>query len=286
MDPFVGSGAPSGSVNHEHLKTFLTVAAEGSFSRAAKLRHMSQSTASLHVRQLEEALDTRLLERDPVRPTAAGRVLIDYGGRLLGLQQEAADRVRACEEPTRRRLSIAACELGAVQDLPPLLARLREAHPDVLVVVTSCGSDEALAAIRSGACDLAVVGHEPRDDDLGYRMLAEHDLVLVAAAHLDDETIGRMPIVRHRCLDGGFGSLDDREAGITLDSLDGVRRCVLAGAGVALLPLRLVADDLAARRLREAPWSGGPLRRVSWVAHLGVSRPTGPAGALLDQLGA
>jgi len=65
-------------VNLRHLRSFIAVAELGSFTRAARLLHMSQPALTVQVRKLEEALKIRLLDRDSrsVALTSAGRELL------------------------------------------------------------------------------------------------------------------------------------------------------------------------------------------------------------------
>ena len=83
-------------MNLADLQTFLTVASERSFSRAAAQLHRTQPAVSQAVRRLEEELDERLFDRTSKggRLTEAGRILLDYARRLTELRDEAKNAVR------------------------------------------------------------------------------------------------------------------------------------------------------------------------------------------------
>ena len=67
-----------------HLRYFTTVAAEGSFSRAAEKLHIAQPPLSRQVQQLEDELGVRLLNRGrPLTLTEPGRYLFEQGRQIL-----------------------------------------------------------------------------------------------------------------------------------------------------------------------------------------------------------
>jgi DNA-binding transcriptional LysR family regulator len=72
------------------LQVFLTVAREGSFSRAAERLYRTQPAVSLAIRKLEDSLGQPLFVRGarPVRLTDAGTLLREYAERLLNLRDE------------------------------------------------------------------------------------------------------------------------------------------------------------------------------------------------------
>ncbi len=86
------------------LETFLAVAEERSFSRAAVRLHRTQPAVSQVIRKLEAAVGETLFDRAARDGslTAAGELLRDYAQRLLALRREAVKRTRRVEEPGAR----------------------------------------------------------------------------------------------------------------------------------------------------------------------------------------
>ena len=274
------------------LRTFLAVTSDGSFSRAARRVHVSQSTASLHVKELEDAVGVRLLERasDGVRPTAAGRVMLAYAERMLALEQEALAQVRASAAVPTGLLRLASSTAPAEVHLPRILAAYRARWPAVEVAVRVSASDAALTALRAGDCELALVGWCTADPELACRAFADDEIVLVGGAHLPDPTPEALPLVAREPGSGTRAAVaglvpDGLRPHLTVDSTEALRRCVLEGAGFAFLSRAGVADEVAAGRLRVVPWPGTPMRRSLFVARR-ERVPLSPAGeALLALLG-
>src|SRR5438552_2422241 len=124
----------------DQLRTFLAVLEHGNFSRAAQALRLTQSTVSFHVKALETELGARLVDRvggrpssgsTAIRPTAAGRVLRRYAGRLLALRDEAVARVAGEEHAHAGRVQIAASTIPAEYVLPGRLRDFQRGHPNV-----------------------------------------------------------------------------------------------------------------------------------------------------------
>src|SRR6476619_1928048 len=106
------------------LRIFLTVAEERSFSRAAAKVHRTQPAVSQAVKRLEEDLGEQLFDRSSKSGTLtdAGRVLQNYGQRLVRLAEEAESAMRELRDLRRGRVLIGANE-AAVHTLLPLIGR-------------------------------------------------------------------------------------------------------------------------------------------------------------------
>src|ERR1700739_662958 len=94
------------------LETFLAVAEEKGFSRAAARLHRTQPAVSQVIRKLESDLGEVLFERNSRDGTltAAGEVLHDYARRLVKLRAEAASAIQELKSLERGRLQLAANE--------------------------------------------------------------------------------------------------------------------------------------------------------------------------------
>jgi len=111
------------------LKIFLAVAQERSFSRAAAKVHRTQPAVSQAVRRLELDLGEQLFDRSSKNGTLteAGRMLQNYGDRLVRMAEETEHAVRELRDLRRGRILIGANE-AAVHTLLPLIARFRRKY--------------------------------------------------------------------------------------------------------------------------------------------------------------
>src|SRR3954451_8832100 len=119
------------------LLTFLAVARERSFTRAAAQLGVSQSTLSHTIRDLEERLGVRLLTRTTrsVSPTEAGeRLLRNIGPRFDEIEAELAAITELREKPAGT-IRVTATEYAADAILLPKLAKLVREYPDINVEI-------------------------------------------------------------------------------------------------------------------------------------------------------
>ena len=139
------------------LKTFIAIAEQGSFTRAAEEVHKTQSAVSMQMKRLEDVVQRPLFDRDgrQNKLTADGERLLDYARRLAKLNDEAVATF------TRPELT-GTVRLGTPDDyadrlLPEILARFSRTHPLVQVDVECKNSGNLVELARQNEVDLALV---------------------------------------------------------------------------------------------------------------------------------
>ncbi len=248
------------------LRVFLTVAEEHSFSRAAVRLFRTQSAVSQAVRRLETDLGEALFDRTTreARLTEAGRTLKDYAERVLNVAEEAERAVRDLKDMKRGRVVIGANESG-VEVLIPLIARFRDAHPGVEFDVKRSPSRLIGVEVLGAALDFGVVTFVPSEKGLKTVVLASDELVVLShpkhpfakMSRVTLEEFGRATVIAHSDPSPARERVLRRyaERGVALNikvslpSLDGVKRAVERGMGVALLPRRTALSEIEAGRL-------------------------------------
>src|SRR5437879_10700793 len=136
------------------LKTFLAVAHERSFSRAAATVHRTQPAVSQAVRRLEADMGEQLFDRTSKNGTLteAGRVLQNYGQRLVRLAEETESAVRELRDLRRGRVLVGANE-AAVHTLLPVLVRFRQKFPDISMDVARVQARLVEGEVQEGETD-------------------------------------------------------------------------------------------------------------------------------------
>lgn len=251
------------------LEVFLTVAAERSFSRAAERLHRTQPAVSQAIRRLETELDERLFDRSSKggRLTEAGELLLDYAQRLTTLRGEAERAVRELQELRHGRVSIGANE-GAVHILLPVVERFRAEHPHAHVEVRRVSARRITEQVLNRTLDFGVLTFAPRERGLRSLSLGEDELVmlmppshpLAGRKRITMAEFGRETVIAHneaspareRVLRLYEQRHTDINIQIGLPSLDGIKRAVEMGLGVALLPARCAREEIARGQLAAA----------------------------------
>lgn len=248
------------------LQVFAAVAKERSFSRAAARLHRTQPAVSQAVRRLEAELDERLFDRSSQggRLTEAGEILLDYAQRLIRLKDEAEGAVRELQDLRRGRVLIGANE-GAVHVLLPVIERFRRAHPHAQAEVRRVPARQMAREVLGRSLDFGVFTFPPREHGLRALPLGEDELVmLIGPSHplagrsqITMEEFGRQTVIAHNeaspARERVLRLYEQRHASINiqigLPSLDGIKRAVEMGLGVALLPRRCARTEIARGQL-------------------------------------
>lgn len=246
----------------ESLADFNLVAAQGGFSRAARASGRPKATLSRRVAELEQSLGVRLIERGThtLRLTEEGRALHARTEGLLAEIAEAGEAIVLGASVPRGRLRVSAPLVFAHVALGRIGARFALAYPDVQLEIVA--EDRPVDPVEDGY-DL-VIRIDPAPDErlVGRQVLADERLIVAApglpwpVVHAGEALVGAVVLAamppnrvwRMRSAEGATVTLKPQPV-LRLSSLLMVRDATVAGAGVALLPKLLVADDIAVGRL-------------------------------------
>src|SRR5215216_381732 len=165
----------------QDLAVFATVAAERSFSKAAKKLHRTQPAVSQAIRRLEEELGDRLFDRASRTGmlTEAGILLREHAIRLLRMASEAETAVRELQQVRRGRVVVGANE-AAVHSLLPFIREFAVVYPQVTLEVRRVPSRRIGAELEDHAIDFGVMTFLPSDKGLQSIPLGSDELVMLA----------------------------------------------------------------------------------------------------------
>jgi DNA-binding transcriptional LysR family regulator len=244
------------------LAAFLAVATERSFSAAARRLHRTQPAVSQAVKRIEDELGERLFDRSSRDGTLteAGRLLQDYAQRLLGLASEAQQAIQELQHVRRGRIVIGANE-AAVHSLLPHIERFAALHQNVLIDVRRVPSRQIANAVLDRSLDFGVLTFQPADRGVQTIPLGGDEIVLLTAPkhalatrrRVTLEEVGREVVIAHSdpspARDRVLRAYERKKTAINiqiaLPSLDGIKRAVEIGVGVALLPRRCALTEIA-----------------------------------------
>ena len=173
----------------DQLRTFITIAETGSFTKASEVVHKTQSAVSMQMKRLEERVGTPIFARDgrASRLTDEGDRLLDYARRIVKLNMEAVASLSNAELSGRVRLGVP--DDYADRYLPEIMARFSATHPHVELTVVCDPSSDLIDRIDTGDLDLAII----TDCDMSSReseIIRREQLLWVTSArhsvHLDE----------------------------------------------------------------------------------------------------
>ncbi len=169
-----------------HLRYFVALAEELSFTRAAERMHVTQSTLSHQIRQLEDELGQRLFDRIGKRVviTDAGDALLPSATRALREVDEGLRVLKASPDPLVGTLRIGATHTFNIKLIPDCLAAFLARHPSMNVVVRELFATDIVGLVESGELDLGITYDPQRRGEFNFESLYVEEMILaVAAAH-------------------------------------------------------------------------------------------------------
>ncbi|WP_018685825.1 LysR family transcriptional regulator [Actinokineospora enzanensis] len=170
----------------QQLVSFLAIAEEHNFGRAARRLHLAQSSVSLQLKRLEREVGAQLVARSShqVSLTPAGEVFLDEARQVLELADHAVAVARAVADGRAGSLRVGFNFAAGRLVLPPALTRLHAEHPDLRVHLGEKRSGPQLRALADGELDVALVFGAPTAAGLAAVPVCRVDLVaLVTDTH-------------------------------------------------------------------------------------------------------
>lgn len=169
------------SVTIRQLHCFVAVARSGSFAEAGSLLHLSQPALSIAIKNLEQEIGGRLLQRSTrsVALTPEGARFYPVVQRLLHDWDRSLEDVRNLFSLRRGKLDIAAVPTFASSLLPAVLADYHGLYPDINISVHDVITENVVAMVREGRVELGVTFDPGEADDLNFSPLFRDRFVAV-----------------------------------------------------------------------------------------------------------
>jgi DNA-binding transcriptional LysR family regulator len=274
-----------------HLRYFVAVAEELSFTRAAERLHVSQPPLSQQIKQLEEEVQSQLFDRNRrwVRLTRAGRLFLDHSRQVLEEVERAvlaARRTMGSESD----LSVASTTWTNLTAVSRILRCFSEAHREIRIEVQTLNSMLQVRAVKARTVDVGFMFPPPADDALQIARLVRYPLVvalptnhrLAARAELSPgDLAGESYVMLTADVAPAYGAIVTRyweRVGVSIrerlkvDQAHAVIDLVAAGAGFALVPSSVQECEkqrIVCRRLDPAL----PELELALVSARGVESP-------------
>jgi DNA-binding transcriptional LysR family regulator len=261
------------------LETFLAVAEERSFSRAALRLHRTQPAVSQVIRKLEADVGEQLFDRAARDGslTAAGTLLRDYALRLLALRREASSALGELRSLERGRLQLGANEYTCMYLLRAIDV-FRHLFPQISVAVNRTLASRIPDELNLRSFEIGVLTF--RADPEQFRSIAVYadslalivspDHPLSGAQRVSISELGRENFIAHnvasplrrRVIEAFQRYRTPLNMGIELPTIEAIKRFVAMGNGVALVPHLTAARELETGELKRVPVDELEARRV------------------------
>ena len=247
------------------LQVFYTVARQLSFTKAAEQLFMTQPAVTFQVKQIEEHFNTRLFERSHGRIalTPAGKLVMEYAERILGLSEEMDKRVSELTGAISGPLLLGASTTIAEFILPHVLGEFKARHPQVQTHMMVANSETIEGRVADHTLDIGLIESPSHLPSLHTEACCEDELVMVCApgyklarlAHVTPRQIAGEPFISRESGSGtrDFSDQYFRQAGIApedlnivmeLGSPEAIKGVVETGIGVAIMSRATIGKEL------------------------------------------
>jgi LysR family hydrogen peroxide-inducible transcriptional activator len=239
----------------QQLEYVLAVDTHRHFAKAAEHCRVTQPTLSMMIQKLEDELGIKLFDRNvqPVKPTAAGRKVIEQARRVLYQASLIKDIINEEEQSVKGTFRLAVLPTIAPYLVPRFFLKLTQKHKDLDIHVLEMKTTPTLAALKNGEIDAAIIASQPIESELqgdilyyeqffGYvsrnETIFKNDLIRSADVNgerlwlLDEGHCFRDQLMR-------FCQMEEvklRQGAYRLGSLETFMRMVESGNGITFIP--------------------------------------------------
>jgi len=170
------------------LKAFCLVVELKSFSKAADAKFMTQSAMSHLIKNLEDELGVKLLNRHSktVAPTPAGRLFYEHARKILEQYKIMKNDVYNIVSKIKGPLHIGASTTAAAYLLPQVFYSFLKTYPEVTIEITVSNTEKIINDINEGRADIGIVEGNIKNPGVLLEDIAEDEIVIIAS---DDNSL-------------------------------------------------------------------------------------------------
>jgi len=263
----------------ENLKVFCDLAETESFTKAAQINQVTQSAVSQQISSLERQFKSLLLERSKkkFRLTREGRVLYEASKQIVQTYENLHSRLQELKDVISGTIRVATIYSIGLHDLPPYLKRYLRTYPLVNVHVEYRRANQVYEDVLSNVVDLGLVAYPARDSRVETVLLRKEQMVLIChpqhpLAKSKSTKISALAGQRFVAFEADIPTrkaVDKvlREHGVQVvpvmefDNVETVKRAVEIDAGVAIVPLTTVAQEVSKQTLAAITIEDAALQR-------------------------
>lgn len=277
------------------LRGFIAIADFGSFTRAASAVHLSQPSLTVQIRQLEQSLGVRLVDRNTrsATLTALGRELLPTFRRMLAELDAIISDTRDIAAKKRGIVRLASLPSFAAATLPSAVASFRADYPAIQFVIRDAVGKRIASLVKDETVEFGITAGRIADPELEVTALMmdrmhalfPHDHPLARRKRITPEILAGYPFILmdeestvRQAVDAGF-----QDAGLSaIAAFEATYMATAvgmaqAGLGVAILPSSAIEARPSAM-LKSTPIEGARFTRQIWIVRR-VGRSLAPSAA-------
>ncbi|MCX5848164.1 MAG: selenium metabolism-associated LysR family transcriptional regulator [Deltaproteobacteria bacterium] len=277
------------SITIQQMEAIISLVEERSFSRAAKRMLLTQPALTKNIKNAEDYIGVRLVNRSSagISLTPEGKIIYDYAQRMVKLRDEAKTKIIKLHENTGGNIYIGASTIPATYILPRALSAFSKTNPDIRIYIKTADSEEAMNMVLDNEVEIGCIGKKPLNKKLTAEPLWKDRLVLIVPklhpwrkkkSIMLPELLNEHFVIREKgsatrelfesCLKESKSiSLSQFNIRGELGSSEAIKEAVIAGLGVSVISVHAVEREMSQGLLFEVPIQGCPMERNFYLIY-------------------
>ena len=250
-----------------NLRLIRDVAHSHSISKGARLREISQSAASQAIQEVERELGITLFDRStrPLTVTSAGKLYVEYCRDVLRRHEQLEAGLQAMKKEAAGKVRLAAIYSVGLSDMAEIEGRFHELFPAAELAISYLRPERVWEAVETDQSDLGLMSYAESSREIVALPWREEEMVVAVGPQHRLAGYGQVKV---EALEGeSFIGFDDDlpiqsqierflrehrvnvEVVLRFDNLEMIKQAVAHGAGVSIMPERVLREDLRTGRL-------------------------------------
>ncbi|MDI1472441.1 MAG: selenium metabolism-associated LysR family transcriptional regulator [Thermodesulfovibrio sp.] len=267
-----------------HLKIFVSVYKNKSFSKAANQNFLTQPTVSEHIKNLETYLNCKLFDRvgKKIIPTKEADILYEHALEIIDKLQNLKENIEKIKKIPSGKILIGASTIPGTYILPSFIASFKKFYPDINIQINISDSQNVINSIFSGDILLGFVGTKINNSLIDYIPFVEDELVVASPNFFDKSFIDVTELLEYPFIvrEEGSGTRKETEKWLnhlgiklenlnivcTLGSTDAVKQAIKKGIGISILSIHAIKDEIECGKLKALRIKGNEIKRTFYIA--------------------
>jgi DNA-binding transcriptional LysR family regulator len=234
-------------IDFRKLEVFLKVYETKSFSKASKILYLTQPTITLHIKDLEETLGVKLLDRNTrkVIPSKAGKIVYEYGKEIIKFLKEMERELELYRDEKKGMVEIGGSTIPGQYILPKIIKGFKEKYSEISIFLKVGDSREIVEKVIKGEFDLGMVGAVFKNKDVIFKSCYEDEIVLIAPPDFSEDEIDlgklyKIPLIKR-----------EEGSGTWKNAIENLQK-----KGLDIMKLNIIGEMGSTEAIKEAVKSG------------------------------
>lgn len=271
-------------IGFKHLQAFITVVEEKSFTKAADRLYQTQPALSIQIKNLENILEVKLIERreKEILLTDAGNIFYPEAKKMLENYMRTIEALTELKGLHRGSLSIGASTLPGEYILPEIVGKFKNIYPDINVELKIADTGKVIEDLKNREVQIGFLGIFPDEPKFYIQKFREDQLQLVVSPeHEKNFQWSKFPIDSLILREHGSGTRKIIEEHLKkslnltkiipkmeVGSTRAVINMVAAGLGISYISEWAVQEAILLGKLKIAPYPESIIKRTLYGAVL------------------